>query len=102
MTPPPDLSPLERLLVTIDTDRPRWHLDAACRGMTADLFYPARGESTAEATSVCQGCPVQGECLAAAVGRNERFGIWGGTSARQRRPLRREIRRRSDEDGAAA
>ncbi len=97
MTQPNDRA-LQHFLEAIKSDRPRWHLDAACRGMTPDLFYPERGDSTAEARSVCQGCPVQGQCLAFAVTRNERHGIWGDTSVRQRRNLRRQV----GEKGTAA
>ena len=83
-----DLGPLQRLLTAIDADRPGWHHEAACRGLTADLFYPARGESLAAARSVCECCPVQAECLNTAMGRNEQFGVWAATSHRQRRQLR--------------
>ena len=95
-----DLSSLTRLLEAIGADRPRWHLDAACRGLTPDLFFPTTGESVAEAQSVCAGCEVQAPCAAAAIGRPERFGVWGGTTERQRRKYRGQ--QRTDEGGAAA
>ena len=100
MTATTDLGPLQRLLTEIDADRPDWHAEAACRGLAPDLFYPARGESLAAARSVCEGCPVQAECLNTAMGRNEKFGIWAATSVRQRRHLRRQ--RDLDRNGAAA
>ncbi|MGH9005549.1 MAG: WhiB family transcriptional regulator, partial [Acidimicrobiia bacterium] len=38
---------------------PRSHwADAACLGTNPELFYPARGESTAAAKAVCSTCPV--------------------------------------------
>jgi WhiB family redox-sensing transcriptional regulator len=63
-----------------------WRDLAACSGMDPALFYPERGEEVATAKAVCAVCPVQAECLAA--GLYEKFGIWGGTSERERRKLR--------------
>jgi len=64
--------------------RPDWHLEAACRGLTAALFFPARGERTDAAKAVCAVCPVVDPCHAAAVAGDEE-GIWAGASARKRR-----------------
>jgi len=38
---------------------------------------------------VCQTCEVRLECLEAALGNDERFGIWGGLSERERRKLKK-------------
>ena len=69
---------------------PEWHLEAECRGMDPDIFYPARGESTRKARAVCAGCAVKPQCLEWALAQNhvDDFGVWGGTSARERRALR--------------
>lgn len=83
---------LEALLGAIGDGRPRWQYRAACLGMETDLFYPSRGESTAEARSVCQDCDVQAECFAHAIGNREKHGVWGDTSERQRRRIRRQLR----------
>lgn len=66
-----------------------WMRDAACAGMDVELFFPARGESTATIKATCAGCPVAAECLDYALRNGEKFGIWGGTSERERRRLRR-------------
>lgn len=66
-----------------------WHADAACRGVDPDLFFPERGESTREAKEICGICPVRRVCLEHALTHGERHGIWGGTSERERRSLRR-------------
>lgn len=80
--------PAEALLALLEAyERPAWHAEAACRGMGPDLFFPARGQSTAEAKALCHRCPVQAECLTAGLG--EKHGIWGGSSERGRRLLRR-------------
>jgi WhiB family redox-sensing transcriptional regulator len=82
------------------TDDRSWVAFAACRGATA-LFYPRQGDSVAEAKAVCDGCPVQPPCLAAAMEANKKIGIWGGASERERRVLRRLRRSRvpCDPDG---
>ncbi|MEL7209317.1 MAG: WhiB family transcriptional regulator [Actinomycetota bacterium] len=74
-----------------------WWERAACRGLDTSLFFPQRGESTAKAEAVCAGCPVRDDCLWFALGdgtprSSERFGIWGGSSERQRRRLRLDRR----------
>ena len=63
---------------------------AACRGCDPNLFFPERGVSTDEAKKVCKGCPVRAECLEFALVNVEKFGVFGGTSERERRRLRRE------------
>lgn len=68
---------------------PTWHPAAACRGTKPELFYPLRGEPTAPAKAVCATCPVIVDCLNYALSNHETFGIWGGTSERERRRLRR-------------
>jgi hypothetical protein len=58
--------------------------------MDAELFHPNRGEDTAAAKAVCAECLVRVECLEYALANAEKFGIWGGTSERERRAMRRE------------
>jgi WhiB family transcriptional regulator, redox-sensing transcriptional regulator len=65
-----------------------WMADAKCAGLDPELFYPQRGESTPEAKAVCMTCPVRAQCLDYALSINERQGIWGGTSERQRAKIR--------------
>ncbi len=77
-----------------------WQHQAACRGMDTQLFFPARGEASPEAEAACADCPVRLDCAEFAIGSGQRFGIWGGTSERQRRRIRagRAVKRL---DGAA-
>jgi len=65
--------------------RPRWHARAACRGMEPSVFVCGPGQSTALAKAICESCEVRAECLEAALAHPETQGVWGGTSARQRR-----------------
>jgi WhiB family redox-sensing transcriptional regulator len=71
--------------------RPSWMAEGACRGLAAHLFFIERGGSTAEARAVCRSCPVEAECLAYAIADPELSGVWGGTSERERRVMRRAV-----------
>lgn len=70
-------------------ERPQWQDEALCRETDPEVFYPEKGGSTTAAKRVCMGCPVRAECLTEALERQERFGIWGGLSERERRKLAR-------------
>lgn len=72
-------------------NRPPWMGQGACRGMDTSQFVTERATSTADAKAVCRSCPVVGECLAFALGHLELRGVWGGTSQRERRAMRREV-----------
>lgn len=67
-----------------------WQDRANCRGGVADLFFPERGASTRAAKAICRECQVRIDCLEFAIRNNEKFGIWGGMSERERRRVRRE------------
>src|SRR5215212_5848880 len=69
-----------------------WRLDALCAETDPEAFFPEQGGSTREAKRVCSGCAVRMECLEAALANDERFGIWGGLSERERRRLRLQRR----------
>jgi WhiB family redox-sensing transcriptional regulator len=64
--------------------------DALCAQTNPDAFFPEKGGSTKSPKSVCASCDVVGQCLAYALANDERFGIWGGMSERDRRKLRKE------------
>lgn len=68
-----------------------WQEQALCAQTDPEAFFPEKGGSTREAKRICQGCPVRDECLEFAFEHDERFGIWGGLSERERRRLKREI-----------
>jgi WhiB family redox-sensing transcriptional regulator len=78
-----------RVGVLLGKDGVRWWERAKCRGVDPDLFFPRRGDDTTQAVAVCKACPVQVECLEYALDNGERFGIWGGTTGKDRRKMRR-------------
>lgn len=71
-------------------DQP-WAEDALCAQVDYGLFFPDTGAhgTVAMAKRICARCPVQTQCLDYALTHMERFGVWGGTSPKQRQQLRR-------------
>lgn len=68
-----------------------WQERALCAQTDPEAFFPEKGGSTREAKGVCQSCDVRSECLDYALANDERFGIWGGLSERERRKLKKGI-----------
>jgi len=66
-----------------------WQTDALCSQTDPEAFFPEKGGSTRDAKRVCTTCDVRTECLEYALQNDERFGIWGGLSERERRKLKR-------------
>jgi len=66
-----------------------WQADALCAQTDPEAFFPEKGGSTRDAKRICAACEVRAECLEYALANDERFGIWGGLSERERRRLRR-------------
>ncbi len=78
-----------RLLQPVD-----WQTSARCTAVDPEIFFPERGGSSKAARAVCSKCEVREQCLEYALNNKEQFGIWGGTSERERRGLRRDRLRR--------
>lgn len=76
----------------IDARAP-WQDRARCRDVDVDAFFPERGESSREAKEICAACPVRIECLNYALHNDERHGVWGGMTERERRRLRSVLSR---------
>jgi WhiB family redox-sensing transcriptional regulator len=69
-----------------------WQDSALCAQTGPEFFFPAPGSSTREAKQLCGACPEREACLAYALEHDERFGVWGGLSERERLSLRRNRR----------
>ena len=72
-----------------EPDEYDWQERALCAQTDPEAFFPEKGGSTREAKRICTGCEVRAECLEYALAHDERFGIWGGLSERERRRLKR-------------
>ena len=109
--PAPDGSPIDRakFMASIVNARPElslvggydgmdighpeeeWQDRALCAQTDPEAFFPEKGGSTREAKKVCVSCEVRVECLEYALENDERFGIWGGLSERERRRLKKGV-----------
>ncbi|MEL4318993.1 WhiB family transcriptional regulator [Leifsonia sp. YIM 134122] len=74
----------------VDDDNPlAWQSDSLCAQTDPEAFFPEKGGSTRDAKKICTSCEVRTQCLEYALSNDERFGIWGGLSERERRKLRK-------------
>ncbi len=68
-----------------------WQDRALCAQTDPEAFWPEKGGSTREAKRICGRCDVKVECLEYALAHDEKQGIWGGLSERERRKLKRRV-----------
>lgn len=67
-----------------------WRLEGICAS-SYDHPPEAWDEGNIESKQLCKGCPVMSECLSYALKNNEKYGIWGGMTPKERRKLRRQL-----------
>lgn len=70
---------------------PNWS-GAHCIGLDPGLFFPeppTTPDDVARAKAVCESCPHREPCLELALETNAP-GIWGGTSDKERRRIRKQ------------
>ncbi len=84
---------------------PSWER-SACANADPERWFPPPNtphRQVAAAVAVCAGCPVRLECLLFALSHDERYGIWGGFTAEERRSLAKPHGARYDgrREGAA-
>jgi WhiB family transcriptional regulator, redox-sensing transcriptional regulator len=73
-----------------EVDELAWQGRALCGQADPEAFFPEKGGSTREAKRICRSCEVRADCLEYALEHDERFGVWGGMSERERRRLKRQ------------
>jgi WhiB family redox-sensing transcriptional regulator len=83
--------PLEGFISEQEEGELGWQTEALCAQTDPEAFFPEKGGSTRDAKKVCSSCTVRQECLDYALDNDERFGIWGGLSERERRRLRKRV-----------
>lgn len=64
-----------------------WQADAACRRVDPEIFFPSGEDEARPAKEFCGSCPVRLRCLGFALTAGERFGVWGGLTAKERNRL---------------
>ena len=79
-----DKSPLYVDLPTLAPQDRSWRKDSACAEQWEPFFDWKR---VAEAKVICATCPVQAQCLKFAIDNDEREGVWGGLTAKERKAL---------------
>ena len=80
---------VRRVAVVDDENELAWQSDSLCAQTDPEAFFPEKGVSTRDAKKICTSCEVRNQCLEYALENDERFGIWGGLSERERRKLRK-------------
>ena len=68
--------------------KPDWS-KANCVGTDTESFFPEPGDSMQAPLKVCSRCAIVNECFSYAI-HHERHGIWGGSSANERKDYRRK------------
>ena len=67
-----------------------WMVQAKCKGMDTNIFFPLKGAShkiDEMVRGICHGCPVSEECLDDALSTYLQVGYRAGLSAKQRRSM---------------
>jgi len=78
-----EMSPLEKA----------WRQRGACNGLDPSIFFPETEEQASQAKSICEECQVRVSCLEHALARQEKDGVWGGATDRERKRIIRQRRR---------
>lgn len=52
--------------------------------MDTDIFFPEGKEGERAAKEICAGCMIRNDCLEYARVMDDRYGIWGGMTFRER------------------
>jgi WhiB family transcriptional regulator, redox-sensing transcriptional regulator len=86
-SPPGTISPMH--IDTITPAESTWQTQALCAQTGAEFFFPEPGSSVREAKRICGMCEMRSACLEYALVNDERFGVWGGLSEKERLHLRR-------------
>jgi WhiB family transcriptional regulator, redox-sensing transcriptional regulator len=94
---PPENVPLSRALGSTPP-MDKWEAEGhvwACMNADPEAWFPDQSDVTSGklAKAICRRCPVSDECLSWALETEQRYGIFGGMSARERRTYLRRRRR---------
>lgn len=71
------------------SDSRGWVGQGLCAQTDPEVFFGDESTPTRIPKRICAACPVRAECLDWALDHNEKFGVWGGLNATERRRLRR-------------
>jgi WhiB family redox-sensing transcriptional regulator len=74
--------------IDIDTSHLAWQANAICTSCDPEMFF-VEGAVSNYLRRLCLSCPVQADCLLHALADPTLVGVWAGTTAEERRRLRR-------------
>lgn len=70
-----------------------WQNDSACRSIETAKMYPSSEKNQGVvAETICAPCPVRLNCLVYALAYDEQFGVWGGTTEKERAKFQKELK----------
>jgi WhiB family redox-sensing transcriptional regulator len=64
--------------MSLGTRREKTKLVVPCHETDPDLWFAENPVELERAKALCADCPIRRECLAAALERQEPWGVWGG------------------------
>lgn len=67
----------------------QWMQEGSCRNTTIFIVLADTKSEKEQSKKVCRDCTVKSECLDYALANNEQ-GIWGGTTDKDRRNIKRQ------------
>ena len=69
-----------------------WMGAGSCRNLPPETMFPRDGLGVIRAKALCSDCPCRQPCLEYALDNHITLGVWGGTSVRERRQMRKQRR----------
>lgn len=78
------------LLRLLADSTPEWMADGLCKEYDPDLWFPEGDlskQQAEQAKEVCSRCLVRDDCLDYAIATRQKWGIWAGTTERDREKL---------------
>jgi WhiB family redox-sensing transcriptional regulator len=67
-------------------DQVNW-AQALCKGKEELMYSPIPTTQEHVARTICGPCPIRAECLDDALASRQEFGVWGGTTEKDRRDV---------------
>lgn len=64
-----------------------WQDEGLCMQTDPEAFFVGKGGDVKPSKKICAACPVRAACLEYALENRDEFGVWGGTTGRQRRVI---------------
>jgi WhiB family redox-sensing transcriptional regulator len=88
---------IKRMLKFVDSEAEAedWMKKGKCRNSDPAVFFPSDGAGVEFARRICVDCKVKQLCLEYALVNNIEHGVWGGTSERERRRIKKARRANS-------